>query len=128
LPARLSTELFAGGEQVQLSAGEVLFRTGDSGDGCYRIDDGLLKAMMVSRVGTERILAFLGRAAIVGELWIIDGQPRSMSVVAVRDSVLSFVSRVAFVAFAEKHPELCQSLLRLLAKGVRRRDRDCGKR
>jgi CRP/FNR family transcriptional regulator, cyclic AMP receptor protein len=123
LPARLSTELFAGAEQVQLSAGEVLFRTGDSGDGCYRIDDGLLKATMVSRAGTERILAFLGRGALVGELSIIDGQPRSISVVAVRDAALSFVSRAAFAAFAEKHPELCQSLLRLLAKGVRRRDK-----
>jgi CRP-like cAMP-binding protein len=69
LPTRLSTELFAGAELVQLPAGQVLFRGGESGDGCYRIEDGLLKLTMVSNSGTERILAFLGRNAIVGELF-----------------------------------------------------------
>jgi CRP-like cAMP-binding protein len=123
LPTRLSRELFAGAELVQLRAGRALFRAGDSGGGCYRVEDGLLKVVMVSNCGTERILAFLGRGAIVGELSIIDGLPRSMSVVAVRDAALSFVSRAAFEAFAEKHPELCKSLLRLLAKRVRDRDK-----
>jgi hypothetical protein len=34
-------------------------------DGCYRVDDGLLKVAMVTRAGKERVLAFLGRGAIV---------------------------------------------------------------
>jgi CRP-like cAMP-binding protein len=101
----------------------VLFRAGDSSDGCYHIDDGLLKVTMVSNSGTERILAFLGRGAIVGELSIIDGLPRSLSVVAVRDAALSFLSRAAFEAFSEKHPEVYKSLVRLLAKRVRERDK-----
>jgi CRP/FNR family cyclic AMP-dependent transcriptional regulator len=68
--------------------------------------------------------AFHGPGAIVGELAIIDGLPRPMSAVAVRDSVLSFLSRTAFEwAFAEKHPELCQSLLRLLTKRMREGDK-----
>jgi CRP-like cAMP-binding protein len=46
-----------------------------------------------------------------------------MSAVAVRDAVLSFLSRTAFEAFAGKHPELCQSLLRLLTNHVRERDK-----
>jgi CRP-like cAMP-binding protein len=101
----------------------VLFRAGESGDGCYRIEDGLLKLTMVSNSGSERILAFVGRNAVIGELSIIDGLPRSMSAVAVRDATLSFLNRAAFEAFAEKHPELCRSLLRLLAKRVRQRDK-----
>ena len=60
-----------------------MFRAGDPGNGCYRVEDGLLKVTMVSRSGAERILAFLGRGAIVGELSIIDGLPRSVSVVPV---------------------------------------------
>ena len=102
---------------------QVLFREGDSGDGCYRIEDGLLKLTMVSKSGTERIFAFHGPGAIVGELAIIDGRPRPMSAVAVRDSVLSFLSRTAFEgAFAEKHPELCQSLLSSPNDARERRD------
>jgi CRP-like cAMP-binding protein len=116
-------ELFATAEVVRLPAGRVLFRAGDSSDGCYHIDDGLLKVTMVSNSGTERILAFLGQGAIVGELSIIDGLPRSLSVVAVRDAALSFLSRAAFEAFSEKHPEVYKSLVRLLAKRVRERDK-----
>ena len=123
LPTRLSMELFATAEVVRLPAGQVLFRAGDSSDGCYHIDDGLLKVTMVSNSGTERILAFLGRGAIVGELSIIDGLPRSLSVVAMRDAALSFLSRAAFEAFSEKHPEVYKSLVRLLAKRVRERDK-----
>ena len=124
LPTRLSNELFAGAEMVRLPAGQVLYRAGDSADGCYRVEDGLNKVAMVSNSGTERILAFHGPGAIVGELAIIDGLPRSMSAVAVRDAVLSFLSRAAFEAFAEKHhPEFCQSLIRLLTKRVRDRDK-----
>jgi CRP/FNR family transcriptional regulator, cyclic AMP receptor protein len=123
LPTRLSRELFAGAEVVRLPAGQVLFRAGDSGDGCYRVEDGLLKLTMVSKSGTERILAFHGPGAIVGELAIIDGLPRSMSAVAVRDATLNFLNRAAFDAFAEKNPELCPSLLRLVTKRMRDRDK-----
>jgi len=123
LPTHLSRELFARAQVVQLPAGRVLFWEGDSGDGCYRVEDGLLKLTMVSKSGTERILAFHGPGEIVGELAIIDGLPRPMSGVAVHDAVLSFASRAAIEAFARKHPELCQSLLRLLANRMRERDK-----
>jgi CRP/FNR family transcriptional regulator, cyclic AMP receptor protein len=119
LPTCLSTQLFAATELVRLRAGEVLFRAGDFGTGCYRVEDGLLKVTMVSRSGVERILAFLGRGAIVGELSTIDGLPRSASVVAVRDTAVNLLSRAAFEDFGEKHPELYKSLVRLLAQRLR---------
>ena len=88
LPSDIPTKLFAHATGVRLAAGKILFRAGTTGDGCYRVEDGLLKVTMVSNSGAERILAFLGRGAIVGELSIIDGLPRSATVVAVRDSTL----------------------------------------
>ncbi len=116
LPEHLSANLFGSATPKQLTADEVLFLAGDAGDGCYRVEDGLLKVTMVSRSGTERILAFLGPGAIVGELSIIDGLPRSASVVAVRNCrALSFLSRAAFEDFAKKHPEVYKSLVTLLA-------------
>jgi CRP/FNR family transcriptional regulator, cyclic AMP receptor protein len=121
-PTRLSKELFAGAKMVRLPAGRVLFRAGDSDNGCYRIENGLLKVTMVSGSGAERILAFLGQGAIVGELSVIDGLPRSATVVAVRNAAMSCLSRTEFEAFAEKHPELYKSLVRVLAKRLRETD------
>jgi CRP/FNR family cyclic AMP-dependent transcriptional regulator len=122
LPEHLSADLFASATPAKLNADAVLVLSGDAGDGCYRVDDGLLKVTMMSRSGTERILAFLGPGAIVGELSIIDGLPRSASVVAVRDSVLSFLSRAAFEVFAAKHPEVYKTLLTVIATRLRETD------
>src|ERR1700730_4116324 len=82
LPGHLATNLFAGATPMRLAADEVLFLAGDIGNGCYRVEQGLLKVSIVSPLGTERILAFLGAGSIVGELSIIDGLPRSASIVA----------------------------------------------
>jgi CRP-like cAMP-binding protein len=122
LPAHLSTDLFGTATPIQLGDDEVLFLAGDAGNGCYKVEDGLLKVIMVSRAGSERILAFLGPGAIVGELSIIDGLPRSATVVAVRASALSFISRATFEEFAGKHPEVYKALVTLIATRLRETD------
>jgi len=119
LPTHLATNLFASATPVKLAADQVLFLADDPGDSCYCVEDGLLKVTMVSRSGTERILSFISRGGIVGELAILDGLPRSASVVAVRDTVLSRLSRAEFDAFAEEHPELYKSLITLLTQRLR---------
>jgi CRP/FNR family transcriptional regulator, cyclic AMP receptor protein len=123
LHADLWTKLFASATLVRLAAGELLFRAGASGDGCYRVEDGLLKVTIVSGSGGERILAFLGQGAIVGELSIIDGLARSATVMAVRETRLGFLSPAEFEVFAEKHPEVYKSLAKLLAQRLRETDR-----
>jgi len=109
LQGHLSADLFANATQVRRAADEVLFVVaGDAGNGCYRVEDGLVKVTMMSRAGVERILAILGPGAIVGELAIIDGRPRSASVVAVRETKLKFLSRAAFDEFAKRTPRSLQ--------------------
>ena len=122
LPERLSTGLLAHAKPVKLAADEVLFIAGDPGDGCYRLDEGLLKVSMVSPAGAERILAILGPGSIVGDMAMIDGRPRSASVSALRDCKLRFVSRAAFEAVAAKNPDVYKHLLSLLAARLRDTD------
>jgi CRP/FNR family transcriptional regulator len=92
----------------------VLFRAGDVGDGCYRIQIGLVKIVVASQQGEERIISLLGPNAIVGELSMIDGRPRSASVVAIADCSLSYVSQDKFQKYSEAHPELTRTLARRL--------------
>ena len=122
LPADLPTKLFANANRVRFAAGKILFRAGAAGDGCHRVEDGLLKTTMVSSSGAERILEFLGPSDIVGALSMIDGLPRSTTVVAVHDATLSSVSRAEFEAFAEEHPGIYKSLGKILAHRLRDTD------
>jgi hypothetical protein len=48
------------------AADQTLFVTGDEGDGCYRVEEGLLKASVAAATGGERILAILGPGSVVG--------------------------------------------------------------
>jgi len=122
LPETLYVLLFHEATACSLRAGETLFRAGDPGDGCYRIQAGLVKIVVASQQGEERIISLLGPGAIVGELSIIDGLPRSASVFAVSDCSLSFVSRAKFETFSAAHPELTSSLVRTLALRLRKAD------
>jgi CRP/FNR family transcriptional regulator, cyclic AMP receptor protein len=122
LPERLSVALLAGAKTVRLGANGILFLAGDPGDGCYRLNEGLLKVSMMSPTGAERILAILGPGSIVGDMAMIDGRPRSASVSALRDCNLSFMSRAVFEAVAAKNPEIYRHLLSLLATRLRDTD------
>jgi CRP/FNR family cyclic AMP-dependent transcriptional regulator len=119
LPADLSSALFAKAHDMSLTADQIVFLAGDAGDGCYSIDDGLLKVSVSAAAGGERILAILGPGSIVGELSMIDGAPRSASVSALRDSKLRFVSRAAFESFGRSNPEVYRHVMILLARRLR---------
>jgi len=122
LPDRLLTGLLAKATPVKLAADQILFLAGDPGDGCYRLNEGLLKVSIASAKGVERILAILGPGSIVGDMAMIDGRPRSASVSALHDCSMSFVSRAAFEAFAERQPEIYKYLVTLLAERLREAD------
>src|SRR6478672_11500010 len=122
LPERLLSELFEDAVAHKLRDGEVLFRAGDVGDGCYRIQTGLVKVVVTSQEGEERIISLLGPDAIVGELSMIDGGPRSAAVDAIADCSLSFLSRAKFQRYIDSHPELTSYLMKTLARRLRGAD------
>jgi CRP-like cAMP-binding protein len=119
LPAELARGLFSKARIASFAADQTVFLVGDVSDGCYQVEEGLLKVSVVAPGGGERILAILGPGALVGELSMIDGEPRSASVSALRETKLSFVSRASFEAFAESHPDLYRHMMAVLARRLR---------
>jgi len=122
LPEQFSSELMASATPYSIKAGDTLFEAGDVGDGCHRLDRGVLKVVLASPRGNERILSILGSGAIVGDLAMIDGLPRSASVIALTDCDLRFISRADFQRCSERHPELYRYLAAVLAKRLREAD------
>jgi CRP/FNR family transcriptional regulator, cyclic AMP receptor protein len=122
LPEAMISELFAEAVARNLEDGQALFRAGDAGDGCYRLKTGLVNVVVASQLGEERIISLLGPHALVGELAMIDGGPRSASVVAISDCSLLFVSRDKFEKYVEAHPEITGYLVRTLARRLRQAD------
>ena len=84
--------LLSTAKQVSLKEGDVLFRQGAPGDGCYWLEVGILSVSIASNEGDERVLAVLGPGSIVGELAMLDGLPRSATVRAIRECTLAFLA------------------------------------
>src|SRR2546423_12740996 len=124
LPIQFSGRLLANAKPQSLAEREVLFQAGDVADGCYRLEQGLLKVSITSPQGDERILTILGPGSIVGELAIIDGLPRSATVVAIRDCKLSFISREALPNCLREDPAINGYLVATLVARLREADEE----
>jgi CRP-like cAMP-binding protein len=119
LPVDLSAGLFDHARSVHLDPGQTLFLSGDPGDGCYRVDEGLVKVHVISPSGGECILAILGPGMLVGELSMLDGAARTAWASAIHESRLSFVSRATFDAIASARPEIYRYITALLTRRLR---------
>ncbi len=73
--------------RVVLEAGETLFRAGDVGDSLYVVVTGRVR-MLVGEPGAERAIRDLGAGELIGEMALLTGEPRTATVVAVRDTEL----------------------------------------
>lgn len=123
LPEELISRLVQIGVRGQAKADRVLFAAGEPGDGLYIIEAGLLKVVMESPGGVERVISLLGPGEIAGELAMIDGLPRSASVVVLRDCSYRFISQESFRKFTSVHPDFYGELARVLSMRLREADR-----
>ncbi len=73
-------------ETRQLVAGEYLFHEHDSASEIYFISRGEIDVCKPDTTGTQQVIAVLEQGQEVGELALIDGEPRSASARAVSDS------------------------------------------
>ncbi len=103
---------------ASLPAGTVLTREGQVGGLAYVLETGTCD---VVRKG--RTVATLGPGDVVGELSLLDGGPRTATVVAATDlEVLEIASR-DFQRLLRQAPRLRRSLLAALAGRIREVDR-----
>ena len=117
LPAAIRAELAARGTEVELGAGEWLFREGDPGDSLYVVRLGRLE--VVREGGEPATIRTLARGEVVGELALLTEDRRSASVRARRDSVLLRIDEADFAALLREEPEVAVALTRVLGEQLK---------
>jgi CRP-like cAMP-binding protein len=97
-----------------LEAGEVLFYEGEPGDHAYIIQDGLVE--ISRRVGVAEVfLATCGPGEIIGEMALIDGQPRSATTRALRPTSIRVLPLGHFEAMLNgSDPAMRQLMIRFV--------------
>jgi CRP-like cAMP-binding protein len=100
--------------------GEIVVQQGDSGDAVYVVASGSLLAHRMSRGGERRALNVIEAPGSFGELALLDGRPRSVSIEALEECELIVVSRADFLGLLARDPRLVDGLLRELGRMIRR--------
>lgn len=85
----------------------------------YFVVSGSVEIVNYSMTGREVAFAVLPRGALFGELSAIDGEPRSASVVALKESLLASMPASLFTHLVVAHPEMVMMLLKGLAHIIR---------
>ncbi|HNG39013.1 MAG TPA: Crp/Fnr family transcriptional regulator, partial [Accumulibacter sp.] len=92
---------------------------GDDGSGLFVVQSGSLKVFLTDHNGREVTLSLLDPGDYFGELALLDGEPRSASVMAVTRSELLQLPRSAFLAMLDEHPDCMQVVIRNLITRIR---------
>lgn len=111
-------ELAKRADEVAVAKGSVLAKEAERGRECFVILSGRVG---VSRKG-RRITS--GRwGAVIGEMSLLDGMPRSATLVAEEDSVLLVIHRRDFQYLVDNLPGFSRKLLVNLSAHLRRMDK-----
>ena len=105
-------------ERISIQAGQAIFDEGDFGDRAYIVEDGIVE---ISRKdgGEKMTLGTVERNGIFGEMALIDESNRIASAVAVIDTVLIPVPKVAIQSILANADPLLRKLVSVLVSNAR---------
>ena len=106
-------------EEVQVPEGQVLFNYGEPGDCLYVIRSGKAEVFFKDDTGTRIVLEIAGSGDVVGELSLLDGGPRTASVVVTEALDALRLDRGDLDQFLRAHPAAAIDLLSTLGRRLR---------
>ena len=101
------------------SMDEVLFNKGEEGDSLFIINSGRVKIVTRDSQGNEVILNQVEAGEIIGEMALLDFEPRSAGVVALEQTSVMELSREDFMEILSGQSELALSIIRNLISRLR---------
>ena len=103
---------------------EQVVRAGEDAESLIVLLTGRAKVTNFDEEGREIILAWLGPGEFFGEMGLIDGSPRSASVVAVEPCELLTIGKNEFQRCMQDNFQVAQKLMQILVRRLREADRN----
>jgi CRP/FNR family cyclic AMP-dependent transcriptional regulator len=104
----------------------IIVQEADEGDSLMVILSGRVKVVLHSEEGKEIILSILKDGDFFGEMSLLDGEPRSATVIAMEDSTLLIIQRNDFLYQIEKNPSIAKAIFAEMSRRMRRADERIG--
>ena len=106
----------------QVKKGETVFYQSDSSTDLYIVLDGAVRASLLNQEGQELVLATFDKGDFFGEMSLLDGKPRSATMIAVEDSALGMLKREKFLTAVKNDPMIAIDLLSAVVQRLRMAD------
>ena len=103
----------------QFEKRDYVLHEGTPGDNLLMLIKGRLQIIALSDDGREVGLSFLEPGDYFGEIALIDGLPRSASVIASAQSIVGFLPKPKAMALIEKYSIVSQRIMQRLCSTVR---------
>lgn len=95
----------------------------DEGDSLFVILSGQVKVSILNEDGREVILAVLGEGEFFGEMSLLDGKPRSATVIATQETNAIILRRPDFLRLVDRNPKMAIRVVAALTARLRKADR-----
>jgi CRP-like cAMP-binding protein len=118
LPGEELAQIAEIAEEVAISEGGIVFSVGDMGDALYIVLEGKVRVY-----NGEKTIAEIGERECVGEMAVLDSEPRSASVAAMAETLLLKIGREEFKDILSERPEISLGIMKVLSRRLRQANR-----
>lgn len=119
IPADLLKSFLSRGRRREYPAGTEVFRPNEITEGVFYLREGLVKQIILTPGGIEKVIGLLKPGCLFGEALLLNRCPAQSTAVAVEDSIIYTFSRRTMEDLFRIHPELLLEIARSLSFKVR---------
>lgn len=113
------SKLAAHAREVQFRKNAILMTEGDAGESMYVIQSGLVKVFVSDEDGKELVLYEQGAGAVIGDIALLDDEPRSASVSTLDKTTALMIGKAGFIQCLTESPEMGLGIIRSLTQRLR---------
>jgi len=114
IPGDVLTRIAQIAEEIRCEQNHVIFKEGDHGNSMFVIISG-----KVDVIQNDHSITQLERGTCIGEMALLDQEPRSADAITLEESVLLKIDQEGFFQLMASNPEIMKQIVKILTQRVR---------
>ena len=115
IPGNILTKIGQISHEITFEKNSEIFKKGDHGDSLFVIIKGKINILQ-----NHNSIAILKKGSCIGEMAILDHEPRSADAVALTESILLKIDQNTFYELMATSPDIMKQIIKILTKRLRK--------
>ena len=114
IPGEILSKIARISVEIETEENEIIFDEGDHGDSLFVIISGKINVTQ-----NDNSIAVLGSGKCIGEMALLDQEPRSARATSFEDSILLKIHQEGFYELMASNPDIMKQIVKMLTRRVR---------